>query len=71
VKGGPHKLILRPLPSPEGPGSVPPAPHLPAGFDGTFTAGTSTPEGLREHAVIGGGGPPLLCGVRLAKSAVA
>jgi hypothetical protein len=49
-----------PLSTPEGPGSVPQAPHLPAGFIDTFTSRYIDTGGLRQHAVIGGDGPPLL-----------
>jgi pimeloyl-ACP methyl ester carboxylesterase len=48
------------LPTPEGPGSVSGAPHLPAGFTDTFTSRYVDTGGLRLHAVIGGEGPPLL-----------
>ena len=47
-------------PSPEGPGSVSGAPHLPAGFTGTFTSRFVDTGDLRLHAVTGGDGPPLL-----------
>jgi pimeloyl-ACP methyl ester carboxylesterase len=49
-----------PLPTPEGPGSVSGAPQLPAGFTDTFTSRYIDTGGLRQHAVIGGDGPPLL-----------
>src|SRR3954465_13144776 len=49
-----------PLPTPEGPGSVSGAPHLPAGFTDTFTSWYVDTGELRLHAVIGGDGPPLL-----------
>jgi pimeloyl-ACP methyl ester carboxylesterase len=48
------------LPTPEGPGSVSGAPNLPAGFTDTFTSRYVDAGGLRQHAVIGGHGPPLL-----------
>src|SRR5215212_6476919 len=48
------------LPTPEGPGSVSGAPNLPAGFTDTFTSRYVDAGGLRQHAVIGGDGPPLL-----------
>ena len=48
------------LATPEGPGSVSGAPHLPAGFTGTFTSRYVDTGDLRLHAVTGGGGPPLL-----------
>src|ERR671921_1683044 len=48
------------LPTPEGPGSVSGAPNLPAGFADTFTSRYVNAGGLRQHAVIGGEGPPLL-----------
>ena len=47
-------------PSPEGPGSVSGAPHLPAGFTGTFTSRCVDTGEVRLHAVTGGEGPPLL-----------
>ena len=47
-------------PTPEGPGSVSGAPNLPAGFTDTFTSRYIDANGLRQHAVIGGDGPPLL-----------
>src|ERR1700736_315330 len=48
------------LPPREGPGSVSGAPHLPEGFTDTFTSRFIDVGELRLHAVIGGGGPPLL-----------
>jgi pimeloyl-ACP methyl ester carboxylesterase len=48
------------LPTPEGPGSVFGAPNLPSGFTDTFTSRYVDAGGLRQHAVIGGDGPPLL-----------
>jgi pimeloyl-ACP methyl ester carboxylesterase len=48
------------LPTPEGPGSVSGAPNLPAGFTDTCTSRYIDTHGLRQHAVIGGQGPPLL-----------
>jgi pimeloyl-ACP methyl ester carboxylesterase len=48
------------LSTPEGPGSVSGAPNLPAGFTDTFTSRYVDTAGLRQHAVIGGDGPPLL-----------
>jgi pimeloyl-ACP methyl ester carboxylesterase len=47
-------------PTPQGPGSVPGAPGLPAGFTDTFTSRYVDAGGLRMHAVTGGEGPPLL-----------
>jgi pimeloyl-ACP methyl ester carboxylesterase len=49
-----------PLSTPEGPGSVSGAPNLAAGFTDTFTSRYIDTGGLRQHAVIGGDGPPLL-----------
>jgi pimeloyl-ACP methyl ester carboxylesterase len=46
--------------TPEGPGSVSGAPNLPTGFTDTFTSRYIDTGGLRQHAVIGGDGPPLL-----------
>ena len=48
------------LPTPEGPGSVSGAPHLPDGFADTFTSRYVEAREVRLHAVIGGEGPPLL-----------
>jgi pimeloyl-ACP methyl ester carboxylesterase len=48
------------LATPEGPGSVSGAPHLPAGFTGTFTSRYVDTGEVRLHAVTGGDGPPLL-----------
>ena len=48
------------LTTPEGPGSVPGAPNLPAGFTSTFTSRYVDTGDLRLHAVTGGDGPPLL-----------
>ena len=47
-------------PTPQGPGSVSGAPHLPAGFTGTFTSRYVDAGEVRLHAVTGGDGPPLL-----------
>ena len=49
-----------PLSTPEGPGSVSGAPNLPEGFTDTFTSRYIDTDELRQHAVIGGDGPPLL-----------
>jgi pimeloyl-ACP methyl ester carboxylesterase len=49
-----------PLSTPEGPGSVSGAPNLPTGFTDTFTSRYIDTGELRQHAVIGGEGPPLL-----------
>jgi pimeloyl-ACP methyl ester carboxylesterase len=46
--------------TPEGPGSVSGAPNLPGGFTGTFTSRYIDTRDLRQHAVTGGDGPPLL-----------
>src|SRR5215471_3377779 len=48
------------LPTPEGPGSVSGAPHLPEGFTDTFTSRYIDTGDLRQHVVTGGEGPPLL-----------
>src|ERR687892_1086193 len=48
------------LPTPEGPGSVSGAPNLPDRFTDTFTSHYIDTGELRQHAVIGGDGPPLL-----------
>src|SRR5215212_2196128 len=49
-----------PLSTPEGPGSVSGAPNLPVGFTDTFASRYIDTGELRQHAVIGGEGPPLL-----------
>src|SRR5215211_8571763 len=41
-------------------GSVSRAPNLPAGFTDTFTSRYIDTGELRQHAVVGGDGPPLL-----------
>jgi pimeloyl-ACP methyl ester carboxylesterase len=46
--------------TPAGPGSVSGAPNLPGGFAETFTSRFVDANGLRQHAVVGGEGPPLL-----------
>ena len=46
--------------TPEGPGSVSGAPNLPTGFANTFMGRYIDAGGPRQHAVIGGDGPPLL-----------
>jgi len=48
------------MPTPDGPGSVSGAPNLPAGFTDTFTSRYIDNGALRQHAVTGGEGPPLL-----------
>jgi pimeloyl-ACP methyl ester carboxylesterase len=48
------------LPTPQGPGSVSGAPNLAAGFTDTFTSRYIDAGDIRQHAVIGGDGPPLL-----------
>jgi pimeloyl-ACP methyl ester carboxylesterase len=44
----------------DAPGSVTRAPRLPAGFTDTFTSYLVDTGRVRLHAVVGGGGPPLL-----------
>jgi pimeloyl-ACP methyl ester carboxylesterase len=46
--------------APDAFGSVSTAPHLPAGFKKTFTSQFVQANGIRQHVVIGGDGPPLL-----------
>ncbi|GAA2805642.1 alpha/beta fold hydrolase [Crossiella cryophila] len=46
--------------APSGHGSVSQAPNLPRGFTKTFTSHYIDTGDLRQHAVIGGEGPPLL-----------
>jgi hypothetical protein len=50
--------LMNSPPTPEGPGSVSAAPHLPDGFAGTFTSRYVEAGGLRQHVVTGGDGPP-------------
>jgi pimeloyl-ACP methyl ester carboxylesterase len=45
---------------PDGFGNVSTAPRLPAGFARTFTSRYVQANGIRQHVVVGGGGPPLL-----------
>ena len=45
---------------PTGPGSMSQAPNLPPGFTDIFTSRYVQANGIRQHAVIGGEGPPLL-----------
>ncbi|MFF0291201.1 alpha/beta fold hydrolase [Streptomyces sp. NPDC005262] len=52
--------VAAPVRRPRGFGSVSTAPGLPAGFARTFTSQFIHAGGLRQHAVIGGDGPPLL-----------
>src|SRR5574341_1479077 len=47
-------------PTPNDPGSVSTAPQLPPGFTKTFKSRFVKANGIRQHVVIGGGGPPLL-----------
>jgi pimeloyl-ACP methyl ester carboxylesterase len=49
-----------PLSAPKGSGSVSGAPRLPAGFTRTFKSRFVQANGIRQHVVIGGEGPPLL-----------
>ncbi|MEU3795852.1 alpha/beta hydrolase [Streptomyces fructofermentans] len=44
----------------EGFGSVTTAPRLPVGFTKTFTSRFVQANGIRQHVVVGGDGPPLL-----------
>jgi pimeloyl-ACP methyl ester carboxylesterase len=46
--------------TPDGFGSVATAPRLPAGFARTFRSRFIQANGIRQHVVIGGDGPPLL-----------
>lgn len=46
--------------APQGFGSVSGVPGLPTGFEGTFTSRLIQAGGIRQHAVVGGEGPPLL-----------
>jgi pimeloyl-ACP methyl ester carboxylesterase len=49
-----------PEPAPDTFGSVSTAPNLPAGFTETFTSRLVEANGIRQHVVVGGEGPPLL-----------
>jgi pimeloyl-ACP methyl ester carboxylesterase len=53
-------IMIQSETTPQGPGSVSGAPNLPEGFTDTFTSRYVDAGGLRQHAVIGGEGPPLL-----------
>src|SRR3712207_4638399 len=53
-------LSSAPLSTPEGPDSVSGAPNLPEGFTDMFTNRYIDTGELRQHAVVGGDGPPLL-----------
>jgi pimeloyl-ACP methyl ester carboxylesterase len=55
-----EKTMHTQLTTPSGPGSVSGAPGLPKGFGKTFTSRFIRANGIRQHAVIGGDGPPLL-----------
>ncbi|MFE0509476.1 alpha/beta fold hydrolase [Streptomyces sp. NPDC058964] len=46
--------------TPSGFGAVSTAPNLPAGFKDTFASRLVRAGGIRQHAVVGGDGPPLL-----------
>jgi len=49
-----------PMRVPDGFGSVSRSPRLPAGFTRTFKSRFVQANGIRQHVVIGGDGPPLL-----------
>ncbi len=49
-----------PEPGPDTFGSVSTAPNLPAGFTETFSSEFVEANGIRQHVVVGGEGPPLL-----------
>jgi pimeloyl-ACP methyl ester carboxylesterase len=55
--GSPH---MPNAPTPEGPGAVSRAPHLPNGFRDTFSSRYISVNGVRLHAVVGGKGPAVL-----------
>jgi pimeloyl-ACP methyl ester carboxylesterase len=59
IKTDPAEAAAR-MTTPQGPGSVSGAPHLPDGFRDTFGSRFVEANGIRMHAVIGGKGPPLL-----------
>jgi pimeloyl-ACP methyl ester carboxylesterase len=46
--------------APTGPGSTSEAPNLPSGFTDTFSSRYVQGNGIRQHVVTGGNGPPLL-----------
>jgi pimeloyl-ACP methyl ester carboxylesterase len=46
--------------APAGPGATSQAPNLPPGFTDTFASAYVRANGIRQHVVIGGEGPPLL-----------
>ncbi|MFD0034965.1 alpha/beta fold hydrolase [Streptomyces sp. NPDC055059] len=60
LRGGAPQPQATSLPTPEALGSVGQAPHLSAGFTKTFTDRFVQANGIRQHVVVGGEGPPLL-----------
>ena len=60
TKGDPHELISQPAAHSGRPWLRLGSPHLPEGFTYTFTSRYVDTSDVRLHAVIGGGGPPLL-----------
>jgi len=48
------------FPETDAPGSVSQAPGLPGGFTTTFTSRLVHANGISQHVVVGGDGPPLL-----------
>ncbi|MEU6557171.1 alpha/beta hydrolase [Streptomyces sp. NPDC046915] len=59
-RGGAPQPRTTSIPTPEDLGFVGQAPHLPAGFTKTFTGRFVQANGIRQHVVVGGEGPPLL-----------
>ncbi|WP_317447459.1 alpha/beta hydrolase [Streptomyces collinus] len=59
-RGGAPQPRTTSTPTPEALGSVGQAPDLPAGFTKTFTDRFVQANGIRQHVVVGGEGPPLL-----------
>lgn len=60
VPGGTHAFAASGVKSRRRRWRRPRPPHLPAGFRRTFSSRFIDANGLRQHAVIGGDGPPLL-----------
>ncbi|MFG1621907.1 alpha/beta fold hydrolase [Kribbella sp. NPDC049227] len=56
----PSTAFATPRRAADGLGSVSTAPKLPTGFTRTFKSRFIEANGIRQHVVIGGGGPPLL-----------
>ena len=60
TQGDHHEITFHPAADPGRPQALSQAPQILAGFTDTFTSRYIDTGELRLHAVIGGGGPPLL-----------